>query len=269
MIIINILTLYLTSHNKDTLPIDRFDRKEMFNFLDWLTRERGIGPRTRNNYKDYVRTLFTTLVDRGVVNENPASKVKDLPTKSGRYIIFTDNQKDVLEQHLQRHNPRLFLFTRFIYYGFMRPVEVCRMQVRNIDVDKRIILVRNNQSKNKKQKPVVINPQLLSVIKELGLEKYPEHYYVFGRNRMTSPHFRKRNRYSEDHRKALDACGIDDPDLDMYSWKHTGNCNAYTKGKVDINSLKIQNRHGSLKQTEIYLTALGLRIPVELKTKEW
>ncbi|MEO0585413.1 MAG: hypothetical protein AAF135_24585 [Bacteroidota bacterium] len=142
--------------------------------------------------------------------------------------------------------------------------EICRMRVRNID--KGIILVRNNQSK--KQKPCMINPQLMEIIQKMDLDQYPEHYYIFGKNRMPSPTFRHRNRYSEDHRRILDACEIQDEGLDMYSWKHTGNCNAYRAG-VDIYSLKIQNRHSSLRQTEIYLSTLGLRIPVELKTKKW
>ncbi|MEO1414409.1 MAG: hypothetical protein AAFW00_03985 [Bacteroidota bacterium] len=138
------------------------------------------------------------------------------------------------------------------------------MRVRNID--KGIILVRNNQSK--KQKPCVINPQLMEIIQKMDLDQYPEHYYIFGKNRMPSPTFCHRNRYSEDHRRILDACEIQDEGLNMYSWKHTGNCNAYRAG-VDIYSLKIQNRHSSLRQTEIYLSTLGLRIPVELKTKKW
>ncbi|MEO1384366.1 MAG: phage integrase SAM-like domain-containing protein, partial [Bacteroidota bacterium] len=125
---LNILTLYLKEKKKDVLPITQFDREEMFLFLDWLNEERNVGPRTRNNYKDYVRTLFNTLIDRGVVQDNPASKIKDLATRSGRYIIFTASQKAHLEVYMKKHNYRLYLYTRFIYYAFMRPIEICRMR---------------------------------------------------------------------------------------------------------------------------------------------
>ncbi len=62
--------------------------------------------------------------------------------------------------------------------------------------------------------------------------------------------------------------GIEDKDVTMYSWKHTGNCNAYRAG-ADIKALQQQNRHHSLEMTDVYLRSMGLRQQWKLRDLEW
>ena len=75
-------------------------------------------------------------------------------------------------------------------------------------------------------------------------------------------------RVSELHRKALEESGLYDGKLTLYSWKHTGVCNAYRAG-VDIKTLQGLLRHHSLDMTAIYMRSLGLRVDENLKGKRW
>lgn len=112
--------------------------------------------------------------------------------------------------------------------------------------------------------PVVIPGQLAKLFEDLNVQQLSDHWYLFGKGLVPGEVHWHRNRVSERHRAALEACEIDTKVHDLYGWKHTGVCNAYRAG-VDIQAIQVQCRHFSLNETEIYLRSLGLRISSELK----
>ncbi|MEL6733614.1 MAG: tyrosine-type recombinase/integrase [Bacteroidota bacterium] len=263
-----IFKIWMFDKKLQNIPITSFSRSHVLEFLDWLLRERQVKPKTRNNYKICLNACLNALVNREIIEKNPCARIKDLKVVGTRHIPFSREEQKEFETFLQRQEPELYLYTRFIYFGFMRPVEVCRMQIGHIDLQSKVILIRAENSKNKRQMPVVINPQLAKIIEGMNLNRFPTNYHVFGKKFLPSPGEEHRNRYSERHAQALKDCGLYNGELTLYSWKHTGNIRAYDAG-VDIYSLMSQNRHSNLQETENYLRGLGLRISKELKEKEW
>ena len=153
----NVYSYWLTSSKIGEYKMSRFRKKDIFKFFDYLFEERDVSNSTRNNYKNKVRALCSILVERGIIKENPASGIRDLPVSQAKNIPFTESQQSIMERYMQHNSPRLYLFTRFIYYGFMRPQEVCIMKVGHIDVKNRVILKRASKTKSRKQTPVWIN----------------------------------------------------------------------------------------------------------------
>lgn len=265
----NVFIEYLNKEKKARIPVDDFDQAEVHLFFDWLFETREIGNRTRNNYKSFLNAIFNQLIERNLLEKNPCSGIKNLPTIVSRNIPFTKQEETILKTYLKQKMPELYLFTRFVYFGFLRPVEITRLLIKHVDVKNRIILVRPELSKNKKQMPVVITSQLLKYIEEMDLDQYPPHWYIFSKDELKpGPSRIYETRVSEMHRKALQETNLYNGEINLYAWKHTGNCNAYRAG-VDIKSIQAQNRHHSLQMTEIYLRSLGLRISSDLKNLEW
>lgn len=248
--------------------ITKFTKQDCYGFLDWLLQEKKYANKSRNNIHIFLNASLNLLVERGFISKNPAKGIPKLKTVSTRHLAYNEEQKRILENYLKSEHPDLYNFTRFVYFGFLRPVEICRLKIRHIDKRQKIILVRSNLSKNKQQLPVVINPQWWKIIEGMKLEQYPDSYFIFSKGLKPGPKELIRNRVSEMHSLALQATDLNNGELDLYSWKHTGNCNAYLAG-VGIKALQEQNRHSSLEMTEKYLRALGLRITKELKSKEW
>lgn len=264
----NVFYIWLKESERENKPISELESTDIYAFLDWLKEVRGVGNQTRNNYLVYVRACLNALVKRKIIQGNPSEGISDLLTTGTRNIPFTTEEMEKLNNHLKHNQPDLYNFTRFIYYGFMRPIELVRLKVKHIDLKNRIILTRAGMTKNRKQMPVVITSQLLPVIESMKLEQYPGEWYVFSRDLRPGDKQIWRNRVSELHTEVLRELEMYNGELTMYSWKHTGNCNAYRAG-VDIKSLQMQNRHHNLEMTEKYLSSLGLRISKELKNLEW
>ncbi|MEM6342529.1 MAG: tyrosine-type recombinase/integrase [Bacteroidota bacterium] len=264
----NIFSAWLESSGRGGRPIKMFSQNDLVEFRTYLYEVRENSNRTRNNYIEHIKALLNVMVEAGMIHKNPASGMKKLKVKSSQNIPFLPEQKDRLENYLKKANLRLYYFTRFIYHGFMRPVEICRLRINHIDLDRGIILVRSSEAKNAKQMPVVITKPLAEDIKAMKLKGLPGNHYLFGKGLECHPDPIYRNRVSEMHRKALQATELANGELTLYSWKHTGNVNAYLAG-VDIKSIQSQNRHHSLEMTEVYLRSLGLRVAKDLKEKGW
>lgn len=255
--------------------VTAFKKTHVLQYLDWLLTKRtykgkiGVENVTRNNHFDKIHSIFEALKEREIVPQNPASGIKPLKENKKRNIPLSEKQQATLEKYLIENDNNLFVYTRLIYYCFLRPVEILRLKIRDIDLKNRTIMVRAVNSKNDNQASVLIPNALMPILKEMNLEKFPSEYFVFSKNDLLpGPYFMVRNRVSERHTQAVKAAGLYNGEITMYGWKHTGNKNAYLAG-VDIKNIQIQNRHHSLDMTDIYLSELGVRIQKDLLDKDW
>ncbi len=251
-------------------PISKggLSRKEIYQFMDFLTKEREVGAWTKNNYLAYISAASNKLIDRGYLEENPCTGIPRFKVRAARHVPFTTEQKEKLEKWMLIHDPELYQFTRMIYHGFIRRIEILRLKVSQVDLKNRIILLWTGNTKNKRQMPVVITPGLNTMLQELLADNPPGSWYLFGKGLKPGPNSYHPNRPTERHRKALEACEIDTSIHDLYGWKHTGVCAAYRAG-VDIYSIMRQCRHSNLNETENYMRSMGLRISSELKNTDW
>ena len=108
------------------------------------------------------------------------------------------------------------------------------------------------------QESVVIPVGLEPVIAAMGLEDLPGDWYVFGRSLRPGPQrYGNPNHISQLHNTMCRELGIAEV-KGLYSWKHTGVCDAYYATGKDIHSVMRQLRHRDMSTTMIYLKSLGL-----------
>lgn len=266
---INVFSEWVSSTGRKNKPLSEMSRRDVFAFLDWTMESRGVGRRTRNNYLENVRGSLTELCNRELIPTNPAEGIKRFTTQPTKYPFFNRPQQIQLEAYLKKEMPHLYRFTRFIYHGFLRPAEIKRLKVQDIDLKIGVIMTWTHITKNKKQEPVMINPGLLRTIKEMQLDDVPGNWYLFGQNWEPSPTpCRSRNKFGNAHRKALEEIGLYDGILNMYTWKNTGVCRAFDAG-VNVIQIKNQCRHASLDMTYEYMRVMAKILPTELREVDW
>jgi integrase len=255
--VINIFVEFLNNKNYDLLAKD-FSQKHFYEFRDYLLTVKKVANITANNYLGHLKVFFNALVAREIIEKSPTKGVLNLQTTVGSSnIAFTKDEQTKLEQYLMSNEIGLYYFTRFIYYGFIRPKELLELQIRHIDLEKNKITLPANISKNKKQEWVTIPKALRELITEMKLDILPKNYYIFSKDLLPGVQSKHRNMVTNLHSQVLKKTNMYNGNLTLYSWKHTGVCNAYKAG-LDIVSLQKQLRHHSLAMTEIYLKSLSL-----------
>ncbi len=222
-------------------------------FEGWLGKKYD-SEKTIKNKINHIKAVFS-LTKYSPLNGISATIIDD---DSDFNYPYTDYEKEIIEDYLKEHNPRLYLFTRFLFYGFIRPKELINLRVQHIDLRNKTIRIPKDISKNRRAGVIPLVKPLYNLIIKEGFCKYPGNFYLFGESLKTGEIKAGANYASRKHKEALEAIGIHrDNETVLYSWKHTGNCLAYMAG-MDIKLIQTINRHRSLETTEIYLRKLGI-----------
>lgn len=252
---LTIFERFLKAQGKEWYYVSHFTKNDALDFAEWMQEQSYTG-KTFNGYRGFIFTLFQYFVDRDAIVANPMKAVKNLPETAGRHVAYTDAEWERLLNYLdQSKRPRLGLFCRFIYYTYLRPVELLRLKCRNVDLQSGTITIHGNQSKNKKQETVVIPDSFMPYLSELDLSN-PDNY-LFGKGLNTCATSCSRNSVSGWFRKALNEVGGFTEDHTLYSCKHTGVSNAVRQG-INLYDISRQCRHATLTETQNYFRSLGL-----------
>jgi len=251
--------------------IRSLDKTDIITWLDQVKinlkggEEKDISNKTRNNYKSFISAIFAMMVERNILERNPAFGIKQVDADDGGNIAYTPAQIDTLKNAIQAKKKRLWLFITFMLYGFIRPGEIGRLQVKMIDIDKNTIFLPGTITKNRKPRHVKISGAFKKYVLELKLQEHAANCFVFGFNLETCTRQIQKNYANKLHHDIARPLGFGE-EYTLYSWKHTGVVIHYKAG-IDIKTLQAQIGHQSLEETDIYLKSLNLYENTEIEDK--
>lgn len=232
-------------------------------WLDWMSMQ-GRAGKTVNTSKVHLKVFFEMMVDRDMIPKNPFKGINKLPEDQGKNKAFTLDEREKIWSHLVQKNQGMYVFTRMIYFCYIRPVEILRLKVSDIDLSKSVILISGDQSKNRKTQSVSIPDAFKSELMEHISGSSPSDF-VMGKKYKCSPNNMGRNAVSLGMNNIIRALGFSS-DHSLYAFKHSGVVSAYQAG-IDLYSISRQLRHHSLVITQIYLKSLGLMPNTEFASK--
>jgi integrase len=176
-------------------------------------------PRNRNNTRTDISSLFQLLEDNEFIEDNFVRKINILKSKPKRNKTFTPKQLKDLYNYVEEKDQQLLLFIKFVSYNFLRPIEVGRLRIEDIDIKDKKLYVK---AKNSPVKIKRIPDKLLKDIPDLS--EFDPKSFLFIHNGIggewniedTSKrdYFSKKFKNIKDHFKLGEDYGI-------YSFRHT------------------------------------------------
>lgn len=232
---------------KDKLVKD-CSRKIFQKYLDDCLTIEKVSKRTYNNRLRSLKTLFNVLLEREYVDFNPILGIKLIKVNEPGITAYTPAELATITGILPTYNYQLYVISQLIFYCFLRPAELVRLQFKDVMWDNQMIQVPGNKSKNGKTESIVIPNQLFENLKDWNLD-YPSDWYLFGKMLNPGPEMISPNRISDWWRLFKKKYNFT---KNIYDLKHTGNGMAFD---LDLNArdIQLQNRHYSLDQTQQYL----------------
>jgi integrase len=262
---------YLNSTCSLDITLSEIDYDFASNFQLYLKAHMKLAPKTVNTTISHVGMFFDELKTKKKITDNPFRTLEHVSKKSYRgiqidldnedsdFIPFTSVELDTVFKYLANNARHLLRFFGLTYWGFMRPVEITRLQISDIDLIAGTIRVKKPDAKNKSSAYVQILQPMRVLLEEMNLEKYPSNFYLFTSKKMVpGPEL-----YCPDL-AALHWKEIVHAALHIYkkpySLKHTGNIHYIlnNKGNVDREWMKMQNRHKTRAQTDKYIERLNI-----------
>ncbi|MPR31962.1 tyrosine-type recombinase/integrase [Cytophagaceae bacterium SJW1-29] len=267
---VNKLRGFFAYYDIKPMPLARVPDNLGARFTEYMQTVLGNNARTVNNTNNQIKILFNLMDGRGWIDKGKVKTKKLGETDSGKNIAFLPEHQEIIEAWLLANDFDLWVFTRFLYFAFIRPRELAALRFENINLTQRAVMVPGLVSKNKKLQPAaIVEPFRVVLTDHVWPRSGKGRGRVFGKGlTLGGPGVLAENAAYERHRVALAACGLAGLDYTLYSWKHTGVVNAYLAG-VDIVSLQQLLRHQHLSTTEVYLKSLGLRVNTLLLNSSW
>ncbi len=226
----------------------------------YILTDRENSSKTHNNVLGVLSAFYNECIDQEWVKaENPLKKFGKLPTDYGtKNKPYTNEEVVEMKTYILENDPYLWVIISFIYYSFMRPVELRRMKIKDIDLEQNHIRIKVSQSKTKRHDLIPIAPALRKIIEKMNLSEYPEDFYVLGGYKKPSKTPMGTNYMTKHFLKIKKHFGFDlDDDYTLYGFKHTACVNWYKEEK-DIIKIQKMSRHTTITTTERYLKSMGL-----------
>lgn len=253
---------YVRNIGREHTHIKEFSFRDAMMFMDYIITDKKIGARTYNNYRMFLCALWSELIERGYITDNPWLRVKkQKATEKNRLMLSSRDAQIILDEAYSNHK-MLFLSILLLYYCFVRPEEMRRMRVHMIDLANGSIYLAGDITKNKKSEMITIPKAIIPYLYDIGLDKWHRNDYIFGSN--LQPHPSKQcgaNALNLHHKKILDRLYQQKKlhsisGISIYSWKDTG-AMALIKAGIDAYEVMRQMRHSDLSTTQKYLKSLS------------
>ncbi|TYB77952.1 tyrosine-type recombinase/integrase [Bizionia saleffrena] len=244
--------------------IDEVNKKLVSEFLsDVLART---SPRNRNNFRADLSSIVQVLFDNDIIHANFIKQIPVLKAIPKRNKTYTQERQEEIFTYLEKEDTNLLLFIKFISYNFLRPIEVCRLKVGDIDLKNKTIKF---QAKNSPLKTKII-PDLL--IQELpDLSKMNKELSLFTPDEIggewDTALENKRDYYSKRFKRVVkDYFGLD-KDYGLYSFRHTYITKLYRYLVKQSSPFEAKSKlmlitgHSSMSALEKYLRDIDAELP--------
>lgn len=238
--------------------LDAINKKNCVEYLESIKSKSSY-----NNSLANLKACFNQLVEKEKVADNFFNSIKKIKVKPTKNKTFTPDQLDLINKELEQ-DQQLKLFIDFVSYNFLRPVEVCRLQVKDINAKDRLMYF---QSKTKQLKKKIIP----NVIELPNLDNLPPNAYIFtsqGITETTATSQNRRGYFSKRFLKIKQKLNLS-KEYNIYSFRHTFITKIYQKLReekspsIAKSDLMLITGHTSINALDKYLRDIDAELPLD------
>lgn len=241
---------YLKQKKLSGISASSISRKHLIDYLDYRLSAGSISARTRNNELINLKSLFSSMFDMELIETNPTIRIKKLPQLTKGNETYSDQEIADIFTWLEENDPNTGLFCKMIYYSLIRPIELVRLQVKDIDLEHKYIRVQAEKSKTHTEEKVTIMEVLMHDLNRLNLQNFPGEYYLFTSNGRPGKTPTTRDFFTRKFAQVKQALGLSDQQT-MYSLKHTSICTLIRNG-ANESEIRKYSRHKSSEGFNAY-----------------
>lgn len=200
------------------VDIRKIERKTVLKHLNQILDETSA--RNYNNTRSVISSIFTVLEQQDYIPYNFVKTIVKQKTQSKRDRTISSDDLDKILTYLEKEDPLLSLYVEFISYFFLRPIEVARLRVGDINLTDKLISV---EIKQKEYKTKIIPELIFDKIKKHIPGTADKDNFVFapdGVGQWPTKESNKRDYYSKRFKKVKDELKLDER-YTLYSFRHT------------------------------------------------
>ncbi len=261
---IDIFVRWVEKYKPEVNTIEDLNKKVISSFLNHVLENHSA--RNRNNYRADLSSVLQVLEDNDILKQNAVKKIPILKSIPQRNKTYTQETQEAIFKHLEKEDPILLLFIKFISFNFLRPIEVCRLNIGSIDLTNRTVQfkAKNSPLKTKIIPELLYNelPDLSMLNKEHSLftpEKIGGEWDIATDN--------KRDYFTKRFRRVVKDKFNLGKDYGLYSFRHTYITKLYRAMVANSSPFEAKSKlmlitgHSSMTALEKYLRDIDAELP--------
>lgn len=261
---VNNFVSWLKSNHREIVNIKQVSKKILIDYLNGVLARSSA--RNRNNYRINLSSVFQILKENELVNENYLKDIESLRSVPTRNRGYSEKEQVKIFNYLKKRDPLLLTYIKFISYAFLRPIEVCRVTIGDIDIENKLVRFK---AKNKAHKTKILPQLLIDALPDLtGMPKEnplftPEGLGVTWDATLAS----RRDHFSKRYKEVVKNHFGFDENYGLYSFRHTYITKVYKKLRVKMapfaakSSLMLITGHTTMTALEKYLRTIDAEMP--------
>ncbi|WP_439128436.1 tyrosine-type recombinase/integrase [Polaribacter sp.] len=244
--------------------IKQISRKNLIEYLNSILLKTSA--RNRNNFRTELGSVFQVLKNNELITENYIQSIPVLKSKPERNKTYTLKIQESIFSYLEKEDPHLLLFIKFVSYSFIRPIEVCRLKVKDININTKTVQFK---AKNSPLKIKIIPNILFDELPDLS--KLDKESLLFTPNIIggfwNANETNRRDHFSKRFRKVVKNHFKLNEDYGIYSFRHTFISRLYRKLRENSapfeakSNLMLITGHTSMSALEKYLREIDAELP--------
>lgn len=218
--VLEFFTEYLRKRRIDTDHPRKITKSIIMDYLTWRLNNFKIRRGTRDKDLILLGGSFKVLKIRGIIKDNPCEGIPKLGDRPERHEPYTAEELQKLIHYLSE-NDRNMLYFCILVMAAIRPAEIIRLQIKDINLKDGTVIIKNTKSKNGRGRVSRVPGILLEYLNDMPLAGYPTTHYVFNSNGIPEAGIHANRWYwSKQFRKVKDELKLR-KGVTMYSLKHT------------------------------------------------
>ncbi|MFL0354620.1 site-specific integrase [Xanthomarina sp. GH4-25] len=257
---------WLNEEYPNVIHANQITRKISMDFLNHHLIKNT--PRSRNNCRVDLSSMMQVLEDNEIIPVNVIRKTPVLKAKPERHKRYNPKTLEAIFEYLKKEDPTLLLYIQFISYNFMRPIEVCRLKVKDLNLETKTL---SFQAKNSPLKTKIIPEIILDVLPDIS--KLPKENALItpdGIGKVWDTQTdNKRDYFSKRFKKIVKTKFNLGTDYGLYSFRHTFITKLYRKLVENSSPFEAKSvlmnitGHTSMVALEKYLRDIDAHLPTD------
>lgn len=177
----------------DCVCID-FGRAQALAFMDYCYTERKVSATTWNSYLKLCRVIWSWLFDNLYIKDNPFTPIKKKRADEKFRVVIPESVRSRIAEYFEERNVGYLFVCSMVFYSLIRPTELTRLRVCDIDRENRCIFLPDTATKCHRSRFTPIEPAIFSRLME-AIDGHDGGEYVFGRSFSPGPNGLKKKQY--------------------------------------------------------------------------
>lgn len=138
-----------------------FSKSLAVEYMEYGEMQKEWGAATYNNNLKQARALFSWCVEKCYAKENPFEKIKVKRKEEKKRTLIPEADRKKIREYFEKVNPQYLTLCELVYSSLLRPIEISRVQVKDLHLAEQYILLSGTKTKNHKERVVRLSKELV------------------------------------------------------------------------------------------------------------